>query len=50
MAGEDALAAHRRVLEQWRRSMDLVGPGPLDPHFEDAEQAVCTLAAAVEKA
>ena len=41
-----ALAAHRRVLESWRKSMDLVGPGPLDPHFDDANEAVGTLAAA----
>lgn len=40
-----ALAAHRRVLEAWRKSMDLVGPGPLDPHFDDANEAVGTLAA-----
>ena len=38
-----ALAAHRRVLESWRKSMDLVGPGPLDPHFDDANEAVRTL-------
>ena len=30
---------HRQVLEKWRNAMDLVGPGPLDPHFEDAAQA-----------
>jgi 16S rRNA (guanine527-N7)-methyltransferase len=40
-----ALAAHRRVLESWRKSMDLVGPGPVDPHFDDANEAVGTLAA-----
>ena len=38
-----ALAAHRRVLESWRSSMDLVGPGPVDPHFEDANEAVSGL-------
>ncbi len=38
-----ALAAHRRVLESWRTSMDLVGPGPVDPHFDDANEAVRTL-------
>lgn len=31
---------HRQVLEKWRNAMDLVGPGPLEPHFEDAAQAV----------
>ncbi|MFZ5476104.1 MAG: 16S rRNA (guanine(527)-N(7))-methyltransferase RsmG [Myxococcota bacterium] len=35
-----ALAAWRRLLEKWRVAMDLVGPGPLDPHFEDAVAAV----------
>lgn len=42
-AARDALAAHRRVLESWRKSMDLVGPGALDPHFDDADEAVRTL-------
>lgn len=32
--------AHRALLEKWRKIMDLVGPGPLDPHFDDAEAAV----------
>ena len=32
--------AHRRLLEKWRSAMDLVGPGPLDPHFRDAAKAV----------
>ncbi len=31
-----AIDAHRRLLERWRQAMDLVGPGPLGPHFEDA--------------
>lgn len=35
-----ALATHRRLLEAWRQAMDLVGPGPLDPHFADADAAV----------
>ena len=33
-------AAHRALLEKWRKAMDLVGPGPLDPHFADAAAAV----------
>jgi len=37
---------HRRLLEAWRTAMDLVGPGPLEPHFEDAAGAVEGLAAA----
>lgn len=36
---------HRALLEQWRGAMDLVGPGPLDPHFQDAEGAVAGLEA-----
>jgi len=31
---------HRTLLEKWRRAMDLVGPGPVAPHFEDAAHAV----------
>ncbi len=31
-----AVDVHRRLLERWRQAMDLVGPGPLDTHFEDA--------------
>jgi 16S rRNA G527 N7-methylase RsmG len=34
------LETHRSLLEKWRKAMDLVGPGPIDPHFEDAEQSV----------
>jgi len=35
-----AIQAHRTLLEQWRKAMDLVGPGPVEPHFEDAIGAV----------
>ncbi|MFN7144054.1 MAG: 16S rRNA (guanine(527)-N(7))-methyltransferase RsmG [Myxococcota bacterium] len=31
---------HRTLLEKWRKTMDLVGPGPVEPHFVDAEHAV----------
>ncbi len=31
---------HQELLTKWRKAMDLVGPGPLAPHFEDAAQAV----------
>ena len=31
-----ALTVHRELLERWRGAMDLVGPGPLEPHFVDA--------------
>ncbi len=36
----DPLAIHRELLESWRRAMDLVGPGPVDEHFVDAEGAI----------
>ena len=36
---------HRELLEKWRKAMDLVGPGPLAPHFEDAARAVSWLEA-----
>ncbi len=39
------LLAHLALLEKWRRAMDLVGPGPLSPHFDDAIAAVGWLAA-----
>lgn len=32
--------AHHDLLTRWRKAMDLVGPGPLGPHFEDARKAV----------
>jgi 16S rRNA (guanine(527)-N(7))-methyltransferase RsmG len=34
------LDIHRITLEQWRRAMNLVGPGPLEPHYLDCEQAL----------
>lgn len=37
---------HSRLLERWRHSMDLVGPGPIAPHFEDAAASVADLNAA----
>ena len=36
--------AHLQLLTRWRGAMDLVGPGPLDPHFIDAVEAVEGLA------
>jgi 16S rRNA (guanine527-N7)-methyltransferase len=41
-----ALDAHRTLLARWRAAMDLVGPGPLEPHFADAVGAVSGLAVA----
>jgi 16S rRNA (guanine527-N7)-methyltransferase len=35
--------AHLSLLEVWRRGMDLIGPGPALPHFEDAIGAVSGL-------
>jgi 16S rRNA (guanine527-N7)-methyltransferase len=39
-------AVHEALLAQWRKAMDLVGPGPLAPHFIDAAGAVRGLPAA----
>ena len=38
--GTKAIQHHRDLLSKWRGAMDLVGPGPLDPHFQDAKGAV----------
>jgi 16S rRNA (guanine(527)-N(7))-methyltransferase RsmG len=43
MTGDQAIATHRRLLDQWRKAMDLVGPGPIEPHFQDAEGSVTGL-------
>jgi 16S rRNA (guanine527-N7)-methyltransferase len=34
---------HRELLEAWRKVMDLVGPGPVEEHFLDADEAVAGL-------
>lgn len=31
---------HMRLLDKWRKAMDLIGPGPAAPHFQDCEGAV----------
>ena len=36
---------HFDTLKKWRKAMDLVGPGALEPHFEDAAHAVSWLGA-----
>jgi 16S rRNA (guanine527-N7)-methyltransferase len=36
----EAELIHMRLLEKWRGAMNLVGPGPLEPHFQDAARAV----------
>ena len=33
-------ACHKALLEKWRGAMNLVGPGPLEPHFIDSREAV----------
>ena len=38
-----AVAAHRQLLERWRAAMDLIGPGPSEPHFTDAIEVVTGL-------
>ncbi len=37
------LQIYRKLLERWRKAMDLVGPGSVDPHFEDSQKAVANL-------
>ncbi|MED5370748.1 MAG: RsmG family class I SAM-dependent methyltransferase [Myxococcota bacterium] len=34
---------HLELLRKWRKAMDLVGPGPLEPHFQDARRAMQAL-------
>jgi len=36
-------AKHFGLLERWRGAMNLVGPGPLEPHFIDSRGAVAGL-------
>lgn len=38
-------AVHESLLEKWRHAMDLVGPGPIAPHFQDCTAAVADLGA-----
>lgn len=38
-----AIDVHRSLLERWRGAMDLVGPGPSEPHFVDAIAVVSEL-------
>ena len=30
----ELIDAHRSLLSRWRQSMNLIGPGPLDVHYE----------------
>ncbi len=36
----DLLTAHRQLLERRREVMNLVGPGPLEPHYYDCTEAL----------
>ena len=36
----DLLTTHHQMLEKFRGSMNLVGPGPVDFHFDDAKRAL----------
>ena len=36
----DAITTHKRLLERWRKAMDLVGPGPIEPHYQDSLAAI----------
>ncbi|MCA9570039.1 MAG: class I SAM-dependent methyltransferase [Myxococcales bacterium] len=38
--GEHLLTTHARLLERWRKAMNLVGPGPIAAHYEDANRAL----------
>lgn len=40
-----AMEVHRALLERWRVAMDLVGPGPVEPHVQDALEAIAGLGA-----
>ncbi len=37
------LEVHRTLLDRWRKAMNLVGPGPLAPHYEDCDRALAAL-------
>jgi 16S rRNA (guanine527-N7)-methyltransferase len=43
LARDRLLAVHRELLERFRTSQNLVGPGPLDVHYEDARQGLAAL-------
>jgi 16S rRNA (guanine527-N7)-methyltransferase len=36
----DLLQTHKRLLERYRKAMNLVGPGPTDFHYEDAKRTL----------
>lgn len=40
MSRDRLVEVHRELLEQWRTRMNLVGPGPIEEHYVDAERAL----------
>ena len=36
----ELMTVHRAALEQWRKAMNLVGPGDVSEHYVDAERAL----------
>lgn len=36
----ELIDTHRALLDSWRKAMNLVGPGEVDPHYEDSLQAL----------
>ena len=40
----DLRRVHRERLERFRHSMNLIGPGPVDEHFEDSDAALAWVA------
>lgn len=39
----DLLRTHVELLERWRQSMNLIGPGPVSEHVEDCDRALAGL-------
>ncbi len=39
----ELMTVHRAALEQWRKAMNLVGPGDVSEHYVDAERALAGL-------
>jgi 16S rRNA (guanine527-N7)-methyltransferase len=37
------MLVHQSLLERWRVAMDLVGPGPIEPHLRDSVEAITGL-------
>ena len=39
----DLISNHKTLLEQWRKRMNLVGPGPIGEHYADAEACLAVV-------